>query len=71
MHLHSVLHKGAHLSPVIDRRYDEGTAFLPVVSHKRNLPVSDKWTFLALDAEGHDLPSDWYVRFISPNPEGN
>ncbi|TFK23712.1 hypothetical protein FA15DRAFT_620323 [Coprinopsis marcescibilis] len=42
--------------------YDEGTAFMPAVSYKRNLPVSDTWSFLALDQEGQDLPSDWYMR---------
>jgi hypothetical protein len=42
-------------------RYDEGTAFLPVVAYKRQLPKSDRWPFLALDAEGHDLPTDWYI----------
>ena len=40
-------------------RYDEGTAFLPAVPSKRLLPVHDKFPFLALDAEGYDLPSDW------------
>ena len=40
-------------------RYDEGTAFMPVVPYKRLLPVSDKYPFLALDADGYDLPSDW------------
>ncbi|KAF6758877.1 xylosidase/arabinosidase [Ephemerocybe angulata] len=42
--------------------YDEGTAFMPAVANKRNLPVSDKWRFLALDEGGHDVPSDWYMR---------
>jgi hypothetical protein len=40
-------------------RYDEGTAILPVVAHKRMLPKTDKWPFLSLDEEGHDLPTDW------------
>ena len=40
-------------------RYDEGTAFMPIVEHKRNLPVSDKFRFMALDEDGYDLPSDW------------
>ncbi|TDL22387.1 hypothetical protein BD410DRAFT_828484 [Rickenella mellea] len=40
--------------------YDEGTAFLPVVTSKRLLPKPGK--FLALDAEGYDIPSDWYMR---------
>ncbi|EIN13295.1 hypothetical protein PUNSTDRAFT_128983 [Punctularia strigosozonata HHB-11173 SS5] len=50
--------------------YDEGTAFLPVVAHKRQLPQSDRWPFLALDAEGHDLPTDWYMRIAGLAAEG-
>ncbi|KAL9716761.1 hypothetical protein Ac2012v2_001212 [Leucoagaricus gongylophorus] len=42
--------------------YDEGTVFLPVVTHKRLLPVSDKFKFMALDEDGYDLPEDWYMR---------
>ena len=37
--------------------YDEGTAFMPIVSKKRELPREE--TFLALDADGYDLPTDW------------
>lgn len=37
--------------------YDEGTAFLPIASKKRELPKEQ--TFLALDADGYDLPTDW------------
>ena len=40
-------------------RYDEGTAFMPVVSYKRQLPQPGH--FLALDEDGYDLPSDWYA----------
>ena len=50
-------------------RYDEGTAFMPVVPYKRLLPVSDKYPFLALDADGYDLPSDWWV--FSPDRRSN
>lgn len=42
--------------------YDEGTAFMPVVSSSRQLPVHPQFNFLALDADGHSLPSDWYMR---------
>jgi len=42
--------------------YDEGTAFMPVVSSSRQLPVHSQFNFLALDADGHSLPSDWYMR---------
>jgi hypothetical protein len=45
----------------MDRRYDEGTALMPVVQTKRQVPVSDKFHFMALDEDGHDLPSDWYA----------
>ena len=36
---------------------------MPVVPYKRLLPVSDKYPFLALDEDGYDLPSDWWVFF--------
>jgi hypothetical protein len=39
--------------------YDEGTAMMPVVEYKRGLPKSDKYSFIALDEDGHDLPKDW------------
>ncbi|KAG1741796.1 uncharacterized protein EDB91DRAFT_1129404 [Suillus paluster] len=42
--------------------YDEGTAFIPVVSSSKELPVHPQFNFLALDADGHSLPSDWYMR---------
>ncbi|CAL1696791.1 unnamed protein product [Somion occarium] len=38
--------------------YDEGTAFMPVVSKKRELPVHEKYNFMALDEDGFDLPPD-------------
>jgi hypothetical protein len=47
-------------------RYDEGTAFIPVVEHKRLLPESDKFKFMALDEDGYDLPSDWYEHSSLP-----
>ena len=40
-------------------RYDEGTALMPVVQTKRQVPVSDKFRFMGLDEDGFDLPSDW------------
>jgi len=40
-------------------RYDEGTAFMPVVENKRNLPQSDRFQFMALNEDGYDVPSDW------------
>src|SRR5260370_42546119 len=39
---------------------DEGTAILKVVSHRKEAPDQGRW--LALDADGADLPSDWYLR---------
>ncbi|KAH9927431.1 uncharacterized protein BXZ73DRAFT_34861, partial [Epithele typhae] len=42
--------------------YDEGTAFMPVVSHKRQLPILKDYKFMALDEDGFDLPPDWYMR---------
>ncbi|THH23249.1 hypothetical protein EUX98_g7929 [Antrodiella citrinella] len=42
--------------------YDEGTAFMPVVQNKRQLPVHEKFNFMALDEDGFDLPPDWYMR---------
>ncbi|KAF9042164.1 hypothetical protein BJ165DRAFT_254406 [Panaeolus papilionaceus] len=41
--------------------YDEGTAFMPIVEHKSKLPVSEKYQFLSLDADGYDVPADWLV----------
>jgi len=32
---------------------------LPVVTHKRLLPISNKFKFMALDEDGYDLPADW------------
>lgn len=40
-------------------RYDEGTAFMPVVQTRRQVPVSDKFRFMGFDEDGYDLPSDW------------
>ncbi|KAK2459789.1 hypothetical protein APHAL10511_008221 [Amanita phalloides] len=42
--------------------YDEGTAILPAVPNKRLLPVHDSFPFMGLDADGYDVPSDWYMR---------
>ncbi|KIY43969.1 hypothetical protein FISHEDRAFT_22785, partial [Fistulina hepatica ATCC 64428] len=42
--------------------YDEGTAFLPIVEKRRDLPIHEKFKFMALDEDGYELPSDWYMR---------
>ena len=51
-------------------RYDEGTAFMPVVSYASQLPVHPSFRFVALDVDGHDLPSDWYMRIMGFAAEG-
>jgi hypothetical protein len=38
---------------------DEGTAIFKVASRRGDAPEGD---FLTLDADGHTLPSDWYLR---------
>lgn len=52
--------------------YDEGTNFIPVVSHKRQLPHDGEGRFrlMALDEDGYDLPSDWYMRIAGMAAEG-
>ncbi|KAF4584608.1 hypothetical protein EYR40_004606 [Pleurotus pulmonarius] len=50
--------------------YDEGTALMPVIEKKRLLPQSDKFPFLALDEDGFDIPSDWYMRICGFAAEG-
>jgi hypothetical protein len=39
---------------------DEGTAFFKIVPHADQLPAEPH--YLALDADGCDLPDDWYLR---------
>ena len=39
---------------------DEGTAIFKAVSHRREAPDQGYW--LALDADGAELPTDWYLR---------
>ena len=51
-------------------RYDEGTAFMPIVPKASQLPVNPDFTFLALDVDGYDLPSDWYMRIVGYAAEG-
>lgn len=41
---------------------------MPVVEHKRLLPESDRYPFMALDEDGYDLPSDWLVPIPVPFP---
>ncbi|KAI6028939.1 hypothetical protein EDC04DRAFT_2926311 [Pisolithus marmoratus] len=49
--------------------YDEGTVFMPVVSRSSQLPVHRDFNFIALDVDGCDLPSDWYMRIAGPHYE--
>ena len=39
---------------------DEGTAILKVAPHRKDAPDQGFW--LTLDADGADLPSDWYLK---------
>jgi hypothetical protein len=39
---------------------DEGTAILKAAAHRKDAPDQGFW--LTLDADGADLPSDWYLR---------
>ncbi|KAL4064790.1 hypothetical protein V8B97DRAFT_1875763 [Scleroderma yunnanense] len=50
--------------------YDEGTVFMPIVPKASQLPVHPDFTFLALDVDGYDLPSDWYMRIVGYAAEG-
>jgi hypothetical protein len=44
--------------------YDEGTQFLPAITKAANLPQdeSGKFTLIACDIDGYDVPPDWYMR---------
>lgn len=57
---------------------NEGTAILKAASHRKDAPDQGYW--LTLDADGAELPSDWYLRLageitrmfhgeIQPNPQ--
>jgi hypothetical protein len=39
---------------------NEGTAIFKIASHRSEAPKQGEW--LTLDADGFDLPSDWYLR---------
>jgi hypothetical protein len=39
---------------------DEGTAILKIAPHRKDAPEQGFW--LTLDADGAELPSDWYLR---------
>ncbi|KAG2361241.1 hypothetical protein BDR07DRAFT_1410155 [Suillus spraguei] len=61
--IHAARHAGVRIIyGAMWDEYDEGTAFMPVVSSSKQLPVHPQFNFLALDADGESLPSDWYMR---------
>jgi hypothetical protein len=39
---------------------DEGTAIFKAAAHRKDAPEQGFW--LTLDADGAELPSDWYLR---------
>ena len=41
---------------------DEGTAIFKVAATQNDAPVGAR--FLTLDAEGYNLPSDWYLQLV-------
>jgi hypothetical protein len=47
---------------------NESTAMFKVVSHRNEAPDQGYW--LTLDADGHDLPSDWYLRLAGEITKG-
>ena len=44
--------------------YDEGTQFLPAITRTADLPKdeSGRFTLIAYDIDGYDVPPDWYMR---------
>jgi hypothetical protein len=46
---------------------DEGTAIYKVASTQREVPAEGKW--LTLDADGIELPNDWYLRLVGEAQE--
>ena len=44
--------------------YDEGTQFLPAITKTADLPQDEggKFTLIAGDIDGYDVPPDWYMR---------
>ena len=51
--------------------YDEGTQFLPAITRTEDLPhdENDKFTLLAYDVDGYDVPADWYMRIAGYGSE--
>ena len=44
--------------------YDEGTQFMPAITKAAALPQdqSQRFTLIAYDVDGYDVPPDWYMR---------
>ncbi len=51
--------------------YDEGTQFLPAVTKTEDLPHDEnhKFTLIAYDVDGYDVPADWYMRIAGYGSE--
>ena len=51
--------------------YDEGTQFLPAITKTEDLPhdENDKFTLMAYDVDGYDVPADWYMRIAGYGSE--
>lgn len=45
------------------QQYDEATALMPAETHSSSLPTERP--FLALDADGEELPDDWYLCVVT------
>jgi hypothetical protein len=63
MELAKAIFEGANPSMMYTAMFDEvneGTAIMPVVAKKENLPTSGEW--VSLDIDGSDVPSDLYVQ---------
>lgn len=51
--------------------YDEGTQFLPAITKTEDLPHDEnhKFSLIAYDADGYDVPADWYMRIAGYGSE--
>ncbi|KAF8261524.1 hypothetical protein EI94DRAFT_1889880 [Lactarius quietus] len=51
--------------------YDEGTQFLPAITKSEDLPHDEnhKFTLVAYDVDGYDVPADWYMRIAGYGSE--
>ncbi|KAI9432601.1 hypothetical protein H4582DRAFT_2192235 [Lactarius indigo] len=51
--------------------YDEGTQFLPAITKTEDLPhdQDNKFSLIAYDVDGYDVPADWYMRIAGYGSE--